>query len=105
MSSASSASSGTSLIRRPRVGKFQVASIDLLKSKNIYMQVRTSNVSNPWTTEDPQNLGGTSTIIRNRENKIEGPFAVLAEALEDVDEIISCAASTKNNEVFLYRHL
>lgn len=30
---------------------------------------------------------------------------VLAEVLEDVDEFIGCAASTKNYEVFLRRHL
>lgn len=69
------------------------------------MQVRTSNVSNTRATKDPQDFRGTSTIIGNRENEIKGSFMVLAEVLEDVDEIIGCAASTKNNEVFLRRHL
>lgn len=69
------------------------------------MRVRTPNVSNPRATKDPQDLGGASPIIGNRENEIKGSFVVLAEVLEDIDEVIGCAASTKNNEVFLRRHL
>lgn len=69
------------------------------------MQVRTSNVSNPWTAKDPQDFGGASTIIGNRQNEIKGCFMVFADVLENVDEIIGCAASTKNYEMFLRRHL
>lgn len=69
------------------------------------MEVQTSKISNPWATKDSQDLRGTSSVIGNRENEIKGSFTILAEVLEDVDEVIGCTASTKNNEVFLRRHL
>ena len=53
-----------------------------------------------WATEDAYELRRASAIITNRDDVAQGAPLVFPDRLEDIDQVVCCASSRKDNNAF-----